>query len=151
MKIIKYESKYRDDLIFMVLEAKNALGRVPTLNDDLLNMETTYFNKGDMFWIYVDDNDRVIGSVGYSSIENSSEVWLHRLYVKANLKHQGIGTKLLKIAENHIIKCGKTAINVHLGEPKEQWYESRNFYSKHGYKYVKGENSPYMVKNYDFK
>ena len=26
MKIIKYEDKYRDDMIFMILEAKNALG-----------------------------------------------------------------------------------------------------------------------------
>ncbi len=146
MKIILYNSKYRDDLIFMVLEAKNALGRVPTLNDDLLNMENTYFDKGDMFWICVDDNDRVIGSVGYSSIDNSSEVQLHRLYVKAKLKHQGIGTKLLEIAENHIKERGKTAIHIHLGEPKEQWFESRNFYSKHGYEYISGENTPYMVK-----
>ncbi len=29
MKIIPYEDGYRDDMIFMVLEAKNALGRVP--------------------------------------------------------------------------------------------------------------------------
>ena len=28
MQIIKFEPKYRDDLIFMILEAKNALGRV---------------------------------------------------------------------------------------------------------------------------
>ncbi len=146
MKFIKYDSKYRDDLVFMVLEAKNALGRVPTINDDLLNMETTYFDKGDMFWICVDDNDRVIGSVGYSSIENSSEVQLHRLYVKANLKHQGIGTKLLEIAENNIKERGKTAIHIHLGEPKEQWFESRSFYSKHGYTYTNDENTPYMVK-----
>ena len=48
MRIIKYEKKYRDDLIFMVLEAKNALGRVPTLNDDLLDLEGCYFDKGDM-------------------------------------------------------------------------------------------------------
>ena len=27
MKIIKYEDKYRDDMIFMILEAKNTLGR----------------------------------------------------------------------------------------------------------------------------
>ena len=26
MKIIKYKDKYRDDMIFMILEAKNALG-----------------------------------------------------------------------------------------------------------------------------
>ena len=30
MRIIPFEEKYRDDMIFMVLEAKNALGRVPS-------------------------------------------------------------------------------------------------------------------------
>ena len=34
MKIIEYKDKYRDDMIFMVLEAKNALGRVPHLNEN---------------------------------------------------------------------------------------------------------------------
>ena len=29
MKIIPYDAAYRDNMIFMVLEAKNALGRVP--------------------------------------------------------------------------------------------------------------------------
>lgn len=33
MKIIEYSSQYRDDMIFMVLEAKNALGRIPHLNE----------------------------------------------------------------------------------------------------------------------
>ncbi len=146
MKIIKYDSKYRDDLIFMVLEAKNALGRVPTLNQDMLDIQGAYFDKGDMFWLALDDNDRVIGSIGYSSLDGTDEVQLHRLYVKANLKHQRIGTKLLQIAENHIKECEKTAIHIHLGEPKEQWFESRNFYSKHGYKYTNDENTPYMVK-----
>lgn len=39
MKIIKFENKYRDDLIFMILEAKNALGRIPGLNEDLLDIQ----------------------------------------------------------------------------------------------------------------
>lgn len=101
MQIIKFESKYRDDLIFMILEAKNALGRVPGLNDDLLDIKNNYFDKGDMFWIALDENDRVIGSVGYSSTDNNEAV-LHRLFVKYNLKHQGIGTALLKTAEEHL-------------------------------------------------
>ena len=42
MKIIPYQDKYRDDLIFMILEAKNALGRVPGLNDDLLDIQKNY-------------------------------------------------------------------------------------------------------------
>ena len=101
MQIIKFEPKYRDDLIFMILEAKNALGRVPGLNEDLLDIKKNYFDKGDMFWIALDDSKRVIVSVGYSSIENSDDVVLHRLFVKYNLKHQGIGTALLKTAEDH--------------------------------------------------
>lgn len=42
MKIIPYQDKYRDDLIFMILEAKNALGRVPGLNEDLLDIQKNY-------------------------------------------------------------------------------------------------------------
>lgn len=132
MRIIKFEPKYRDDLIFMILEAKNALGRVPGLNDDLLDIQKNYFDKGDMFWIAVDDNDRVIGSVGYNSISKSDKAMLHRLFVKHNLKHQGIGTALLKTAEEHLVSSGKKTVIVHLGN-KEDFYESWQFYPKHGY------------------
>ncbi|MBP0957696.1 MAG: hypothetical protein J5997_10065 [Oscillospiraceae bacterium] len=42
MIIKEFEPKYRDDLIYMVLEAKNALGRVPGLNEDLLDIQKNY-------------------------------------------------------------------------------------------------------------
>lgn len=134
MKIMKYEAKYRDDLIFMVLEAKNALGRIPTLNDDLLDLDAYYFNKGDMFWIAVDDNDRVIGSIGCNLLPNHEAV-LHRLYIKYTLKRQGLGSMLLEVAENFARDNGKTTMNVHLGN-KTDYFESRQFYPKHNYKYV---------------
>ena len=50
MQIKPFENRYRDDLIFMVLEAKDALGRIPQLNEDLLNIERNYIEKGDCFW-----------------------------------------------------------------------------------------------------
>lgn len=102
MKIIKYEDKYRDDMIFMILEAKNALGRVPGLNEDLLDIKRNYLDAGDMFWLAINEQDRVIGSIGYNSIRDTDEVWLHRLFVKYNLKRQGIGSALLEMAENYI-------------------------------------------------
>ncbi len=132
-KIITYEDSYRDDMIFMVLSAKNALGRVPRLNPDLLTVKTSYFDKGDCFWLALDVTDRVVGCVGYSSIEDSDEVFLHRLFVKPELKRQGIGSALLKTAETHLKTVGKTAVRVHLGEPRETWFESYAFYPKHGY------------------
>ena len=132
MKIIKFQPKYRDDLIFMILEAKDALGRVPGLNEDLLDIQSNYFDKGDMFWIAVNDNERVIGSVGYNSVQNTNDVVLHRLFVKANLKNQGIGTALLKTAEEYLKSIGKKKAIVHLGNKKD-FHESWNFYPKHGY------------------
>lgn len=133
MRIIKYAEEYRDDLIFMILQAKDALGRIPRLNEDLLNINGNYLNKGDMFWIAVDENNRVIGSIGYTSVLDSTEVFLHRLFVKADKKHSGIGTLLLHNAEDYIKSKGKTLIRVHLGTPKEQWFESYLFYAKNGY------------------
>ena len=133
MNIIPFEDRYRDDLIFMILEAKNALGRVPGLNDDLLDIKSNYIDRGDMFWIAVNEGDRVVGSVGYNSIEGGTEICLHRLFVKYNMKRSGIGTRLLQTAENHARLNNKSVAHVHLGTPKEQWFESYQFYQKNGY------------------
>ncbi len=133
MQIKPFEDRYRDDLIFMVLEAKNALGRVPHLNEDLLDIRANYFDRGDFFWIAVDETDRVIGCVGFNRIESTTEAKLHRLYVKAGLKRQGIGSALLEAAEDAMRESGVTTAIVHLGEPEEQWFESYAFYPKHGY------------------
>jgi len=134
LEIKPYEERYRDDLIFMVLQAKDALGRVPTINEDLLHIRESYFDRGDNFWIAVDGNDRVIGSIGYSKIPNTTEAFLHRLYVKASEKRQGIGSALLETAESAMQRAGLTVSHVHLGSPPEQWFESWSFYPKHGYR-----------------
>ena len=133
MVIKLYEEKYRDDLIFMVLQAKDALGRRPTINPDLLDIKANYFDCGDLFWVAINEEDRVVGCIGYSKTENPEEAFLHRLFVKASEKHKGIGTQLLQTAENEMRKRGITASLVHLGEPKEQWFESYAFYPKNGY------------------
>lgn len=129
--IIPYDEKYRDDMIFMVLEAKNALGRIPGLNEDLLDVQKNYMDAGDMFWLAIDEHDRVIGCIGYKSIPDTTEVRLHRLYIKAARKRQGIGTRLLHTVELHLREQGKTAAHVHLGG--KEYFESRSFYPKHGY------------------
>ena len=143
MEIKLYEDKYRDDMIFMVLQAKDALGRIPRLNEDLLEIKAHYFDRGDMFWIAVDDNDRVIGCGGYSRIDGTSEAFVHRLYVKASEKRKGIGSALLNTIEAGMRGNGITTARIHLGSPLEQWFESYSFYPKHGYT----EYEPrYMIK-----
>lgn len=138
--IIPYDEKYRDDMIFMVLEAKDALGRVPRLNEDLLDVQKNYLDTGDMFWLAIDEHDRVIGCIGYNSIPGTTEVKLHRLYIKATRKRQGIGTRLLHTVELYLREQGKTAAHVHLGG--KEYFESRSFYPKQGYK----DYAPSMMK-----
>ena len=133
MKIIHFEESYRDDLIFMILQAKDALGRKPGLNEDLLDIKSHYFDKGGRFWIAIDGNDRVIGSIGYVRVDGTNEAFIHRLFVKSAKKRKGIGTALLTQAEE-CMKNNKILVSkVHLGIPKEEWFESYSFYLKHGY------------------
>ena len=132
MKIINFEESYRDDLIFMILQAKDALGRKPGLNEDLLDIKSNYFDKGCRFWIAIDENDRVIGSVGYAKVDGTNEAFIHRLFVKSAKKRKGIGTALLTQAEEYMKNNGILVSKVHLGT-REDWYESYSFYLKHGY------------------
>lgn len=133
MEIKLYEDKYRDDMILMVLQAKEALGRTPIVNEDLLDINANYFQRGDMFWVAVDNDDRVIGCGGYSKTENAEKAFVHRLYVKASEKHKGIGSQLLGVIEAGMRANGIAVAMVHLGTPPEQWFESYSFYPKHGY------------------
>lgn len=133
MKIIEFEEKYRDDMIFMVLSAKNALGRVPRLNEDLLDIKENYFDKGQMFWLAIDEFDRVIGCIG-TKIKEDNNMFLSHLYISPNLKRHGIGSKLLEIAEQYAKEKGYKEIHVHLGK---DYLESHIFYPKHGYEEYK--------------
>ena len=133
MKIIPFEESYRDDLIFMILQAKDALGRKPGLNEDLLDIKSNYFDKRGRFWIAIDGNDRVIGSIGYVRVDGTNEAFIHRLFVKVAEKCKGIGSALLKIAEDDMKNNEIFVAKVHLGIPKDDWFESYSFYRKHGY------------------
>ena len=118
------------------------ISRVPGLNEDLLDIKRNYLDAGDMFWLAINEQDRVIGSIGYNSIRDTDEVWLHRLFVKYNLKRQGIGSALLEMAENYIANQGKKVVRIHLGG--EGFEESKIFYPKHCYVEYRER---YMMKN----
>lgn len=49
MIIKEYEESYRDDLIFMILSAKDALGRKPGINEDLLHKKRIILIRGAIF------------------------------------------------------------------------------------------------------
>jgi len=142
MKIIEFDEKYRDDMIFMVLSAKNALGRIPKINKDLLDVKTNYLDKGHPFFLALDEFDRVIGCVGTKEDDNG-RLFLSRLYVKYDCKRRGIGSMLLDVAEKSGKDRGYKTIHAHLSK---EYLESHIFYPKHGYQEYREEEELYMVK-----
>ena len=42
IRVISYDPRYRDDMIYVTLSAKDALGCVPRLNEDLLDVPGRY-------------------------------------------------------------------------------------------------------------
>jgi len=135
--VIPYESKYKDDMLFCFLAAKDAVGRYapdprwgkPALKEDLLDIEKHYFERGDVFYLAVDGRDRVAGMVGTQTAP-PGDLWLKRLFVKPELKGKGIGGKLLSAVEGYARGKGITAIHTRFAE----WYrEAAVFYPAKGF------------------
>ena len=128
-RIVRYDERYRDDMIFMVLSVKDSLGKIPSINPDLLDIKSNYLDKGDMFWLAL-NGARVIGCVGYETI-NPGEARVHRLNVKPEFKRQGVGTALMQTLEKHIREKGYTKVSIHTGDDK--YWESKLFYKAKGF------------------
>ncbi|MDD3972167.1 MAG: GNAT family N-acetyltransferase [Clostridia bacterium] len=128
-KIISFEQKYRDDAIFCLLSAKDSLGRLPSLNEDLLDIQKNYFDKGDMFWVAIDDNNRVIGMIG-TNTTSKTDMWLKRLFIKPTLKRQGLGSALLKTAEEYARAKGIVTIHTRFSD---DFGEASKFYPAKGF------------------
>ena len=88
----------RDDTIFCLLPAKDAIGDKPRLNEDILDIQGRYFDRGDVFYIAVDDNDRIVGMLGTLTV-SGADLWLKRLYVKPCMKQKGVAGALLATVE----------------------------------------------------
>ena len=129
-KIKQYDDFYRDDMIFMVLSAKDALKKIPSINPDLLDIKENYIDKGDMFWIALGENNRVIGCVGYETIK-PLEARIHRLYIKPELKRQGVGSALLDTLVKYVKEKGYNKLSIHTGD--ERYWESKLFYKAKGF------------------
>jgi len=76
-------------------------------------------------WVAV-ENGKIAGFVDHG---RSDELW--GLYVHRDYIGKGLGSKLLKIAEDSLKKQGAKTIKI------ESTITARPFYEKHGYKFVK--------------
>jgi RimJ/RimL family protein N-acetyltransferase len=132
--LLPYDDKYRDDVIFCFLSAKDAMSKMPggkplALKSDLLDIPGVYPARGDVFYLAIDEDDRVVGMIGTETV-SPSELWLKRLYIKPELKSRGIGSKLLAAVEQFAADKGVTVIHTRFAD----WYtEAARFYPAKGF------------------
>ena len=147
ISIVPYERKYHDDMLFCFLAAKDAIGSYtpdpqwskPALRDDLLDIENIYFGSGDVFYLAIDERDRVVGMVG-TQTTSATELWLKRLFIKPEIKGKGIGSKLLIKVEEYAAEKGIAEIHTRFA----YWYrEAAAFYPAKGF--IEVERSDYLV------
>jgi RimJ/RimL family protein N-acetyltransferase len=135
--IIPYESANRDDMLFCYLSAKDAIAtsyapnklNKPHLRDDLLNIEANYIQCGNIFYLAIDECDRVVGMLG-TKTASPTDLWLKRLFIKPALKGKGIGSKLLAAVEKYASDKGVTTVHTRFAD----WYvEAARFYTSKGF------------------
>ena len=146
ISVIPYKHKYRDDMLFCFLAAKDAIGNYapdqwskPTLKEDLFDIEKNYFERGEVFYLAIDERDRVVGLVG-TQTTSPTELWLKRLFIKPEFKGKGIGSKLLSAVEDYATEKGIAAIHTRFAN----WYrEAAVFYPAKGFLEV--EQNDYLI------
>jgi 8-oxo-dGTP pyrophosphatase MutT (NUDIX family)/GNAT superfamily N-acetyltransferase len=147
ISIAPYDNIYHDDMLFCYLAAKDAIGNFapdlqwskPTLKDDLLDIQKSYFECGDVFYLAIDERDRVAGMIGTQTV-SPTDLWLKRLFIKPELKGKGIGSKLLTSVEQFAAGKGITTIHTRFAK----WYrEAAIFYPAKGF--IEVDSDDYLL------
>ena len=123
--IVIYNDVYREEMISMIKEAGRSLGLDSKIRDDLYDITKNYLQKGDSFFLAL-QKEEVVGCLGFSRIPNTQEAFLHRFYIKASLKRQGIGSELLAFVEGKMRRENIKTAKVHLGGERDIWFEPYN-------------------------
>ena len=139
MKIITYTDKYKEQVIKLIFDiAEIELGHhSQSGRADIKNIPEFYQrNECENFWLAIDGKNNVVGTVALSDRKNGNGE-LQRMYVRQDMRRQGIATALLEELLNFARqKKYKTIYLTTFDEPGAKHY----FYQNNGFK--KTESAP---------
>jgi GNAT superfamily N-acetyltransferase len=129
--IKEYSDEYRYDVInFLISVAVDEFGfedwREYFLAADFLNLDLN-----ENFWIAINSDNKVVGTIGISNYDDGEIAKLQCLYVSKDYRKKGIATKLLNKCIQYSLKQGYKKIILHT------YYEFENairLYQKNGWK-----------------
>lgn len=134
VKIIRYNNSYSEQISQFINESMNIfINRPYKIRKDIIHIEDYYLKNGGCFWCAVDiKTDKIIGTIAFEK-QNDIGI-LKRFYVSGDYQNLGIGLRLYKMLEDHIINntdiktlylaCGRVLEKAH------------KFYLKNGWKQI---------------
>ena len=136
MKIITYRDKYKDQVIKLIFDiAEIEQGHHSKSGRPDIKNIPEFYQKSDRenFWVAVDEKDNVVGTIGLTDCKNENGE-LQRMYVRQDLRRQGIATKLLtELLSFAKEKQYKAIYLTTVDEPGAK----HSFYMNNGFKRVK--------------
>lgn len=141
MEIIKYQEKYKQQIIDLILHIQNDEAKINLSIEeqpDLLDIPTCYEKDGGGFWIAV-EKDEVLGTFAFMNYGNGNAV-LKKFFVRADWRSKKVGFALYQTVIAYLKKHGyKRAL---LDTPSVAT-TSHRFYEREGFKKITKEALPF--------
>lgn len=91
---------------------------------------SVYGSGNNKLWIYFDENDNIIGTIGLIEQEDGKTL-LKKFYVRKDYRSKKLGYELYKLAEGYAIE--KKYIEILLGTQEEKMLDAVKFYNRNGF------------------
>lgn len=148
MKVISYDEKYKNQVIDLILHIQNIeyfVGLSIEDQPDLLDIKKSYFDDGGSFWIAINDNDKVIGTLGLQKREQNIGI-LKKFFVHKNYRGKEFGISM-KLYEQLLKHAKIKKMNSIILDTPSVAIRSHSFYKKAGFRAITKEQLPL---NYEF-
>ncbi|MXO77361.1 GNAT family N-acetyltransferase [Paenibacillus sp. OT2-17] len=141
--ITVYDDSYKEEVIKLILHVQNVeyeVGISLKEQPDILDIHSNYINDGGNFWIALNDNGEVVGSIGLQK-KNKEVAVLKKFFVYKDYrgKEFGTGKKLYEALLDFAKKQGFSKIIL---DTPSKATRSHSFYKKAGFKEIDKEDLP---------
>lgn len=143
VSIIEFKDIYQDKVIDLILKIQNEEYMINLgieEQSDLLNITNEYKLNGGNFWICIDKDDNVIGTIGLIRITDDYAV-LKKFFVDKRFRggDYGIGTSLYNMLLTYAVGAGFRYVIL---DTPSVATRSHNFYRKVGFRMISKEELP---------
>lgn len=141
MEIVRYNDVYKEEIIRLILHIQNeeaginlSLQEQPDLDD----IETIYLQNGGYFWIALNEQGEVIGTIALMNKGDGMGV-LKKFFVRADYRSQKVGFQLYKTLLEF---CAKHGIETLILDTPSVAKASHKFYERNGFVRITQDELP---------